>query len=121
MRALLFLALSLLLARGILTELIRYFYHRPRPFLVLDFEPLIEKMNQGALPSGHAAFYFALAGAIFFLNRRSGWYFLIGASAVGFGRVLVGVHWPLDIVIGALAGLLSAYLVQLLFNRHQAD
>lgn len=112
-----FLSLSLLLSRGILTELIRFFYYRPRPFLVLDFTPLIAETNKGAFPSGHAAFYFALAGTLFFLNRRNGWYFGLGALAIGFGRIFVGVHWPLDILAGALVAAISAYAVNLLLTK----
>lgn len=107
-----FLALVLILSRGIFTELIRFFYHRPRPFSVLDFKPLIEGVNQGAFPSGHAAFYFALAGVVYFLDQRKGKYFFTAAALMGLARVFVGVHWPMDIIGGALAALLSVLAVK---------
>lgn len=112
-----FLSLSLLLSRGILTELIRFFYYRPRPFLALDFTPLVAEINKGAFPSGHAAFYFALAGTLFFLNRRNGWYLGLGALAIGLGRIFVGVHWPSDILAGALVAAISVYAVNLLLTK----
>lgn len=106
-----FLSLALILSRGILTELIRFFYYRPRPFLNLEISPLFDQANKGSFPSGHAAFYFALAASIFLINRRAGWYFLGGALLMGLARVFSGVHWPLDILGGAAVGILSAWVV----------
>ena len=106
-----FAALTLILARGLFTEVIRLIYYRPRPFLILDFTPLISAVDKGSFPSGHAAFYFALAIAFFGINKKIGWWFLVGASLVGMGRILVGVHWPLDIIAGALVAVISAFLV----------
>ena len=105
------LALSLIISRGIITEAIRAIYYRPRPFLALNFEPLIAEVNHGAFPSGHAAFYFAFAGVIWLLDKKWGWRFFIGAVLIGLARVFVGVHWPLDIVGGAIVGLASVWLV----------
>jgi len=101
-------ALSLLLSRGLLTEFIRYIVYRPRPFLVLGIEPLINHNDVAAFPSGHAAVFFALAVVIYYLNRRWGMRFLIAAMIMGIARVYTGVHWPLDIVGGAIIGILSA-------------
>ena len=61
--------LAIVLSRGIITELVRFFYHRSRPFIDLSFTPLIQKLDSGAFPSGHAAFFFALAGVLFFENK----------------------------------------------------
>ncbi len=105
------LALSLIISRGIITEIIRAIYYRPRPFLALNFEPLVAEINHGAFPSGHAAFYFALAGVIWLLDKKWGWRFLIAASLMGLARVFVGVHWPLDIIGGAIVGIASVWAV----------
>lgn len=114
-----FAALTIILSRGVFTELVRFFYHRPRPFSVLGIAPLIEEVNKGALPSGHAAFYFALALPLFLINRKWGWYMIVGASAMGLARVFVGVHWPLDILAGAGAALISFYLVKSLLEKYK--
>lgn len=116
-----FLALTLILSRGIITELIRFFYHRPRPFMVLDFTPLIDQVNQGAFPSGHAAFYFSLGGVIWFLNKNLGWRFAGAAALMGLARVFVGVHWPLDILGGAAVGIISVYIVYLLLESPKSN
>jgi undecaprenyl-diphosphatase len=114
-----FTALTVILSRGIFTELIRFFYHRPRPFLILGIEPLIEQINKGALPSGHAALYFALALPILFINRKWGWYMVSATGIMGLARVFVGVHWPFDIAAGAAIAALSFYLVKILLNNYK--
>lgn len=108
--------LSVILSRGILTEVIRFFFRRERPFAVLEIEPLISQAASAALPSGHAAFYFALAFAIWIINKRLGFWLTVGALFIGFGRVVSGVHWPLDILAGALVGLLSVFVVNFLLR-----
>lgn len=113
-------ALSVILARGILTEIIRFFYYRPRPFLVLQIQPLINHDLEGSFPSGHAAAFFALALAVFYFvgqrqdyfNKKWGWWFLAVAALMGLARIFVGVHWPLDVLIGAFIGLGSAFLIE---------
>jgi len=105
--------LSVILARGVFTEIIRFFYYRPRPFLALQFQSLLGNSDvAGSFPSGHATAYFALALAVFYINRKLGWWFLGAAFLVGLGRIFVGVHWPLDILAGAVIGLGSAFLVR---------
>lgn len=106
------IALSLILSRGILTETIRFIYARLRPFIALGFNPLIVEIDRGAFPSGHAAFYFALAGVMFLLNKKLGWRFIGAAALMGLARVFVGVHWPLDIIGGAVVGLGSVWLAE---------
>ena len=105
-------ALTVLLARGFLAELIKVIYSRPRPFIALNFVPLAAGDVTLAFPSGHASFYFALASAIYFLSPRWGIRLGIGALVMGMARVFIGVHWPLDIVGGALIGWVSAQVIR---------
>lgn len=63
-----------------------------------------------AFPSGHTATIFAWAGVLA-LGFRNGWLgagLLLIAAAVGLSRIMVGVHWPLDVLGGALLGWMSA-------------
>jgi len=114
-------SLSVVLARGVFTEIIRFFYYRPRPFWALQIQSLIGNSDtNGSFPSGHATAYFALALAIFYFlqqvqdeqNPKLGWWFLTVALLIGLGRIFVGVHYPSDVLVGALIGLLSAFLVK---------
>jgi undecaprenyl-diphosphatase len=110
-------ALSIILARGLLTEIIRFFYNHPRPFEALNFTPLIPEAGS-SFPSGHAAFFFALSLVVFYVNLKWGIWFFILSSLNGLARILVGVHWPADILSGAVIGLLSAWTIHQLLKPY---
>lgn len=60
-------------------------------------------------PSGHATTAFALAAVVGFISER--WFYptLVFAAAVAVSRVTGGVHYPSDVLAGALVGILGAY------------
>lgn len=103
--------LSAFISRFFFASLINFVWHRPRPFVEHDVNVLIEHAPTASFPSGHAAFFFGLAAAIFIEDRKKGIFFLIGAFLVSFFRVYSGIHWPADILAGAAVGVLSAFLV----------
>ncbi|UCG77395.1 MAG: phosphatase PAP2 family protein [Nitrospirota bacterium] len=82
---------------------------RPRPFMVLeDARVLIGKGKAFSMPSGHAASAFAVIIPIIMMFRGAiRPVFIIGAAGVAFSRVYVGVHYPLDVVAGALVGVVA--------------
>ena len=55
----------------------------------------------GSLPSGHAATSAAGAVILAYLLGRGGLWLALLAVAIGFSRVYVGVHYPLDVLAGA--------------------
>jgi len=110
-----FSGLCLILSRGILTEVIRFFYYRPRPFELLGITSLIPESG-ASFPSGHAAFLFALALVLFYFNRRWGIWFFILAFLNGLARIFTGVHWLSDILGGFLIALLSFFLIKFLLS-----
>ena len=100
-----------ILARGVITEVIRFFWHRNRPFVEQNIAPLIDHSASGSFPSGHAAFFFAIGTVLYFYNKKAGILFLMGSAVIGFARVTAGLHWPSDIAGGALIGIFSGWLV----------
>jgi undecaprenyl-diphosphatase len=104
-----------ILSRGIFTEIIRYFYAHPRPFDYFHFIPLI-KESGNSFPSGHAAFFFAIAIIILFWRPKWGWFFIGSAIVLSFARIYVGVHWPFDILGGMAIGLMCGFAVYYLFK-----
>lgn len=109
--------LSVLLSRGLITDIIRLIYERQRPFVSLNFTPLISQVPIASFPSGHAVFFFAVAFAMWFFNRAWSYWFLAGAFLMGLARVFVGVHWPSDILAGALVGLLSVLVIKYILPK----
>lgn len=110
-------AIAVILSRGLITEIVRFFYYSPRPFEALHFQPLIPESGS-SIPSGHAAFFFALAMIIYFYNRRwCIWYFAI-TVLISLARIFAGVHWPSDIIAGAVVGILSGIFVHVLLKKH---
>lgn len=107
--------LAVILARGIITESIKFFYSVQRPFSLLGFSPLVSE-SAPSFPSGHMAFFFALAIVVWFANRKWGiWYFVLTA-VMGIARIYAGVHWPLDIIGGAAVGLASGWFIHWLLR-----
>lgn len=118
------LALSVILSRGIITEVIRFFYDRARPFEVLGFNPLIPDINP-SFPSGHAAFFFALSIAMFYFpalgGRRWGWWFLGFSTLNSLARMFVGIHWLSDILGGAAIAFVSVLIVRRLLKSYMPE
>lgn len=103
------------IARGVFVEIIRYFYHRPRPYIVQNIQPLLDETSW-SFPSGHAAFMFAVATIVFIKNRTLGVVMYVLAIATGISRVMAHVHWISDIIGGAVLGILVALLIEKIFQ-----
>ncbi len=108
-------ALAIILARGLITEIIRIFYHVARPYSFYGFIPLIAE-GGWSFPSAHAAWFFALATTLFYVNRKWGWWYFLLAFVMGIARIYAGVHWPLDILGGAVVGIASAMFIHWLLK-----
>lgn len=98
-----------LVARFGVAEAIRFFYHRPRPFVYHNIDRLFSESSY-SFPSGHAIFFFALAAGVYHYNHKVGnWLFAL-AVLITVARVVAGVHYPSDILAGAVLGIITSYL-----------
>ena len=104
--------ISAILARFIITEIIRWLWPRSRPFVGEEVNLLLPHSPSLSFPSGHAAFFFALSLIVYFYNKKAGILFFIASFLICLGRVMVGLHWPTDILGGVVVGLFSAWLIQ---------
>ncbi|AUG80208.1 phosphatase PAP2 family protein [Kitasatospora sp. MMS16-BH015] len=70
-----------------------------------------------SFPSNHSVIAFAAATALVFAYRRIGWYAYLAAALMAASRVWVGVHYPHDVAVGALVGVLVGLPLALLAGR----
>ena len=96
---------------NLLIALSNQFIIRTRPFDELATNMLFYKPTDPSFPSNAAAVGFALAVSILLVNRKLGVYSLALTVFYGFSRVYVGVHFPSDVVVGALIGIVSVLFV----------
>ena len=88
---------------------------RPRPPLrYAEPKTLVPLPHDSSFPSGHAATSFAAATMMSFAFPHFAPFLYVLAAAVAFSRVYVGVHYPLDVLGGALLGALVAIALRLL-------
>jgi undecaprenyl-diphosphatase len=100
---------SAALALGI-AQIANHLWARPRPYVAHpgDVHLFIPASPDTSFPSDHATAAFAIAVAIALRSRRAGWIALIMAALVSIGRVVVGTHYPTDVLTGAAIGTFSA-------------
>ena len=113
------LTMVIAVALAFLVEfIIQQFYFRPRPFITLGIEPLLIPLSAAACPSSHALASFAVAQSVFFSNKRLGGVLFALALFVSVARMMAGVHYPLDIVGGAVLGIGAAFASRHIVNRY---
>jgi len=94
---------------------------RDRPPLVdPDPEPLVALPHTNSFPSGHALVAFACATVIAAAVPRFRWPLYALAAAIAASRVYVGVHYPLDVLAGALLGVLLGVAIEVVRRRLRA-
>ncbi len=110
-KAALILFASLILTHIIGGLILKPIVARPRPFVTFpDVTLLINAPNEFSFPSGHAGSSFAAATILWKANRKFGIPALVLASLIAFSRVFLFVHYPMDIIVGAILGVLCALI-----------
>jgi undecaprenyl-diphosphatase len=94
-------------------------FYRDRPFVTHAVFQLIKHPANASFPSDHAIGAFVIATTIWLFRRKDGMFWLILAACIAFSRVWTGVHYPSDVLAGALIGAAAAAGVHLLFAKSQ--
>ncbi len=113
--------ITLVFFSGILAWFVSYvlkiIFHTPRPFVLFEnITPLLTP-SDFSFPSGHSTFFMALAVAIFLSHRKVGSVFIFFAILIGIGRIVSGVHFPVDILGGFILGIFIPLLIQFLSKK----
>ena len=120
------LGLIALFLSNVAVYFLKYIVAEPRPFLVLSHvHQLISENEIYSFPSGHTTSSFAVATVIGLkyklkvknIKFRLIYPLLAFAAIIGFSRVYIGVHYPLDVISGALIGTIFALTVLKLEKR----
>ncbi len=103
----LMLILAIALGDTFICNTLKQLIGRPRPFHVIADAHVpagIGRTDSGSMPSSHAANWFAATMVLFIYYRRSIRFMLPLALIVSFSRIYNGVHYPADVLAGAILG-----------------
>ncbi len=111
------------------SEVLKNLVMQPRPFLSLpDVRLLVSPPSSYSFPSVNVTYAFAATSGAALAARRLlgrlpvwGWSFLALAVAISYSRVYVGVHYPGDVLGGALLGILVGWLAASIFAKIGKD
>lgn len=105
------------LVAAFMSEVLKYFFERVRPDLVAKLDPI----TSPAYPSGHsnnAAVFYILFIMLVPQARHPGWQLAAAAMILltGLSRILLGVHWPTDVIGGWMMGASFALVAGAVFS-----
>lgn len=94
--------------------MLKNFIRRVRPYEVISgLTALIEKQHDFSFPSGHTASSFAVAIILYQeLPKKYGCIAILLAILIAFSRLYLGVHYPSDVIVGAISGSCIGMLVR---------
>lgn len=106
------------LIAGSSVSLLKNLFARPRPCHALDeVRLLIACLSSFSFPSGHAATSFAMASILGHFFKGAAIPALILAALVAYSRIHVGVHYPSDVIAGAVWGCIAAGIILIVHHR----
>lgn len=95
----------------LLVSIFRRLINSPRPYEAAGIVPLIPKDTRGkSFPSRHIFSVFVISTAFWYISRPWGLLFMAVGLILAAVRVLGGVHFPKDVIAGAMLGILSGMI-----------
>ena len=107
----------------IISNILKYTIARPRPFISY---PIIQKLSpggSGSFPSGHTsdAFSIAMILSLLFPRKMVVIPIFLWAILVGYSRMDLGVHYPSDVIGGAIIGVISSLFCFRFYKKMKKD
>jgi undecaprenyl-diphosphatase len=104
-------AIASMVLGNLFVKALNLLFYRPRPFADHTVTLLFYRPSDSSFPSNPTSIGFCIATSVWWFDRKMGSVLYVLASLLGLARLCGGVHYPSDILGGALIGLFSAYLV----------
>ena len=113
------LTIALIVGLVICNVVLKNAVARVRPFNAVPFRLIILPPKDFSFPSGHTLHSFICAGVIYYtLSRKWGTVAYIFSAIMGFSRMYLYVHYPSDVLVGALLGTAIAVCTVRLCNMY---
>ncbi len=108
---------SLLVCAILTSGVIKPLVGRLRPFQIAQITPYIAPPGGFSFPSGHTSSSFTAAFSLFFYSKKEGIAAIVLATLIAFSRLYFYVHFPTDVLVGAILGILCAFLTNKLLSK----
>lgn len=121
--AILALAIVVVAADRISSGVMKPYFKRTRPCHEMELTPRqvsnVFCSDTGSMPSSHAANHFGVAMfmvLLFGYSRKSALFWFVWAAAIAYSRVYLGVHYPTDVMAGAVLGIAIGWLLYKIYH-----
>lgn len=105
------------LVTAVIVTVLKVLIAEPRPFVTLTNVHLLITETGYSFPSRHATITFAIATIVYLYHRSLGKWLYVFASLVAISRIFVGVHYPIDVIAGALLGITIPHIIHWAFSQ----
>lgn len=95
---------------------LKLIFHTQRPFVDNALTPLFYEPGF-SFPSEHVAVIMAFSFVVYSLNKKLGIVFIIFSILIGISRMIIGVHYPIDVIGGIIVGYITALLIIKIFKK----
>ncbi|MEI6400331.1 MAG: phosphatase PAP2 family protein [bacterium] len=97
-------------------RVIKNMFHTVRPYIEQNVVPLFYEPGY-SFPSEHVTIFTALSVAVFFLHRKCGIVLGVITILIAISRIIIGVHYPIDILGGFVLGGIIGFLLVKVFKN----